>query len=399
MKKLFSMVIITLMIFTLAACTESKDFEVLFTFTDENQSETIETVVFNDDFEGDFQELMEDNFNLNVSVSDYGTTLLSIEHLSPKTGAYVAISKNGEMSNVGIDLIEFTDGDSFEFDVVWWDDTEKAVDEAIKLFLENLASDYVSSTVIDYNVISALKLLGVADQYLSSSEAVSLVSEDALVTVNDYFKAIIKLQSVGANTDDLYSDLSLIIAPGMYGQTAYGLLALDSNVHTADYSAFVISALADLNTTTPYDSGLDAGGISLVALSNYTDETGVEELITEFTDWITSSQLDSGGVKTKDITWGDTVYPGTENAASIAQVVMGLVANGINPTGENYTVEENNLITRLLEYQTSTGSFDWAFDDEFEEDLVFSTPQAFLALVVYQTYSNTYEAVNPYNFN
>ena len=172
MKKLFSMVIITLMIFTLAACTESKDFEVLFTFTDENQSETIETVVFNDDFEGDFQELMEDNFNLNVSVSDYGTTLLSIEHLSPKTGAYVAISKNGEMSNVGIDLIEFTDGDSFEFDVVWWDDTEKAVDEAIKLFLENLASDYVSSTVIDYNVISALKLLGVADQYLSSSEAV-----------------------------------------------------------------------------------------------------------------------------------------------------------------------------------------------------------------------------------
>ena len=399
MKKLFSMVIITLMIFTLAACTESKDFEVLFTFTDENQSETIETVVFNDDFEGDFQELMEDNFNLNVSVSDYGTTLLSIEHLSPKTGAYVAISKNGEMSNVGIDLIEFTDGDSFEFDVVWWDDTEKAVDEAIKLFLENLASDYVSSTVIDYNVISALKLLGVADQYLSSSEAVSLVSEDALVTVNDYFKAIIKLQSVGANTDDLYSDLSLIIAPGMYGQTAYGLLALDSNVHTADYSTFVISALADLNITTPYDSGLDAGGISLVALSNYTDETGVEELITEFTDWITSSQLDSGGVKTKDITWGDTVYPGTENAASIAQVVMGLIANGINPTGENYTVEENNLITRLLEYQTSTGSFDWAFDDEFEEDLVFSTPQAFLALVVYQTYSNTYEAVNPYNFN
>lgn len=399
MKKLFSMVIITLMIFTLAACIESKDFEVFFTFTDENQSEALETVVFNDDFEGDFQELMEDNFIFNILVSDYGTTLLSIEHLNPKTGAYVAISKNGEMSNVGIDLIEFTDGDSFEFEVVWWDDTEKAVDEAVKLFLENLASDYVNSTVIDYNVISALKLLGVADQYLSSSEAELLVSEDTLVTVNDYFKAIIKLQSIGVNTDVLYSDLSLIVTPGMFGQTAYGLLALDSNNHTSDYNTFIMNALADLNTTSPYDSGLDAGGISLVALSNYTDETGVEDLITEFTDFITSSQLNSGGVKTRDITWGDTVFPGTENAASIAQVVMGLIANGINPTSENYSVEENNLITRLLEYQTNTGSFDWVFDDEYDEDLVFSTPQAFLALVVYQTYSNTYEAVNPYNFN
>ncbi len=109
--------------------------------------------------------------------------------------------------------------------------------------------------------------------------------------------------------------------------------------------------------------------------------------------------MNTGGVKTRDVVWGDTTYPGTENAASISQVIMGLIANDIDPTGVDYTKGDNNLITRLLEYQTDTGSYDWAFDDEYTEDLAFSTPQAFLALVVYQTYANTYAPVNPYDFN
>jgi len=197
------------------------------------------------------------------------------------------------------------------------------------------------------------------------------------------------------NTELLMSELNDMVTVGPYGQTAYGLLALDS--YALDYSTYLSAALADLSTTTPFDLGLDAGAVSIMALSSHVAEPGVQDLLDEFTTWISTSQLDSGGVKTRDVVWGDTTYPGTENASSIAQVILGLVANGIDPTGPDYTKLDGNLITSLLIFQTETGSFDWAMNDEQTEDLYFSTPQAFLALVAYQVYVNTYSAVSPYN--
>ena len=116
-------------------------------------------------------------------------------------------------------------------------------------------------------------------------------------------------------------------------------------------------------------------------------------MITEFATWIQNDQLPSGGIETRDMGWGSS-----ENAASISQVIIGLVANGIDPRGVNYTQGTNNLITRLLDFQHPTGSFDWTLTDAVDEDLAFSTPQAFLALVVYQEYANTMSAVNPYSF-
>jgi len=375
------------------------DNVITFSLTNEYGAFTSKTVGYNDDFTGNLFDILDENFTVGYSESEWGKFIYSLDHLYPKTGAYIAFSKNGEMSMVGVETSTFEDGDIFTFEVMWWDNTQKAVDDAIQLFLLNHASDYVNSTTVDYNVISALYLLGLVDDFVSATEVEALVNEATLTTVNDYFKAIIRLQSIEMDTDDLATDLNAIVTVGPYGQTAYGLLALDSNNHTVDYSAYVTIALDDFVITSPFDLGLDAGGISLVALSKYTEETGVTDLITEFSTWISTSQLESGGVKTRDIIWGETVYPGTENAASISQVILGLLANGIDPTGTDYTKGENNLITRVLEYQTSTGSFDWVLGDEYDEDLAFSTPQAFLALVVYQTYANIYTAVNPYNFN
>ena len=374
------------------------DNVVTFTFSDEYGTFTSETIGYNNDFEGNLFDILDENFTVGYTESEWGKFIYSLDHLTPKTGAFISFSVNGQMSMVGVEESLFEDGDVFAFEVIWWDMTQKAVDDAIQLFLLNYASDYVNSTSVDYNIISALNLLGLVDEYVSSTDVETLVNDTTLTSVNDYFKAIIKLQSVGVNTDSLTTDLNAMVTVGPYGQTAYGLLTFDCNIHTVDYSAYVTSALADLDTTSPYDLGLDAGGISLVALSKYTSETGVQALIDEYTTWISTSQLDSGGVQPRDVVWGETTYPGTENAASISQVLLGLISNGIDPTGLDYSKGDNNLITRLLEYQTDTGSFDWAFGDEYDEDLTFSTPQAFLALVVYQTYANTYASVNPYDF-
>ena len=375
------------------------DNVITFTLTDEYGVFTSQSVGYNEDFTGNLFDILDENFTVGYTESEWGKFIYSLDHLSPKTGAYISFSRNGELSMVGVETSLFEDEDVFSFEVVWWDMTEKAVDDAIQLFLLNHAGDYANNETVDYNVISALSLLGLVDGYVTATEVEILVNAATLTTVNDYFKAIIQLQSVGVNTDTLITDLNSIVAVGPYGQTAYGLLGFDSNPHSIDYSAYVTSALTDLDTTSPFDLGLDAGGISLVALSNYTGETGVSELINEYTTWISTSQLDSGGVKTRDVVWGETTYPGTENAASMSQVILGLVANGISPRATEYTKTDNNLITRLLEYQTDTGSFDWVLGDEYADDLFFSTPQAFLALVVYQTYSNTYAPVNPYDFN
>jgi len=257
----------------------------------------------------------------------------------------------------------------------------------------------VNDDFIKYDVLAALYQLDMIGEYITSVELETLVSIDTPVTVKDYFVTIMKMLPGGITPGGLITELNSIVSVGEFGQTAYGLITIDSYSHSEDYSAYILSALADLNTTSPYDLGLDAGGISLVALSNYTGETGVNELITEYSTWISTSQLDSGGVVPRDVVWGETTYPGTENAASISQVILGLLANGVDPCSTDYTKGTNNLITRLLEYQTDSGSFDWAIGDEHTEDLAFSTPQAFLALVVFQTYSNTYGPVNPYDFN
>lgn len=357
----------------------------------------IKTIGFDDDFQGNLFDLLEMNYTIEYDETDYGIYLKSIHGLNPIEGAFIQLSKNGEPASVGVDSITFDDDDVFSFEVVWWDPVQEAVDAAIKLFLLNQADNYVNSETIDYNVFLALNLLD-ENLHISDSEVETLVTSNSITTVNDYFKAIMILKSRGFNTYILVEELNSMVTVGPYGQTAYGLLALDSYSYMYDYSAYLSAALTDLSTTTPFNLGLDAGAVSIMALSSHITEPGVQDLIDEFTTWISTSQLDSGGVKTRDIVWGDTTYPGTENASSIAQVILGLLANGINPTGPDFTKLDNNLITSLLSFQTETGSFDWAKNDEYTEDLAFSTPQAFLALVAYQVYSNTYTAVNPYNF-
>lgn len=368
---------------------------ITFSLIDEYGSFSNKVVGYDDDFEGTLFDLLDSNFEVGFSESEWGKFIYSVNELSPKTGAFISFSKNDIPSMVGVELATFEDGDFFTLEVIWWDTVEQGVDDVINLFLANHASDYVNSESVDYNVLLALSLLGITEDYVTAAEVEALVNGSDLVTIADYFKAIMMLNAVGSDSSLLVAELNLIVTPGYYGQTAYGLLAMDSVDTDVDYSAFVTAALADLDTTTPFTLGLDAGGISLVALSDY---SGVDTLISEFTTWVSTEQLDSGGLVTRDVIWGDTTYPGTENASSMSQVILGLIANDYNPNGVDYTKGTNTLISRLLEFTTETGSFDYIFGDELDEDLMFSTPQGFLALVAYQVYSNNYSAVNPYDF-
>lgn len=379
------------------ALLQEKIFDniITLTFEDEFGTLSVETIGYNNDFDGTLFDLLNDNLEVGYNETSFGNYIYAIEGLNPKTGAYINFSKNGVSSTVGVDLATFENEDTFSFKVLWWDSLQENVDDSINMFLDNHAASYVNSESIDYNVLLALRLLGIQDDYVSEEDVETLVADSTLSFVNEYFKAIMMMNAVGLDSSELISELQTVATPGPYGQTAYALLALDSIESEVDYSAFVTAAMSDFDVTSPYDLGLDAGGISIVSLSNYPEESA---LVTEYAEWVSSIQLDSGGVLTRDIVWGETTYAGTENASSMSQVILGLLANGIDPTGVEYTKGTNNLVSRLLEFRTDSGSFDYVFGDEVTEDLVFSTPQAFLAIVAYQIYANSYSAVNPYDF-
>lgn len=449
MKKLFSVVSIFLLAFTLVGCDEisltteeitalqddlqdkldevqtlTEDYQALQETVEdyESQIETLEaqiaelqeqiydnvitvtfdnnegdfrsgTVGYNDEFDGSLLDLLDENFDVQYSTSEYGAFIYEIEGISTQVGNYISFAKNGEPSMVGVDTATFEDGDVFSFKLTWWDTGLEDVYNGIKLFLENHASNYVNETTADYNVVAALSLLGVLDDYITQEQMETLIDTTALATNTDYFKAIVRLNAVGSDTTALYDEFDGVVTTGAYGATAYGLLAMNSTENDADFGSFENVALTSFDTESPYDMGLDSGGITLVALSEYAEDTAVEAMITEFANWISTDQLPSGGIMTRDMGWGSS-----ENSASMSAVILGLVANGLDPRGVDYTQGDNNLMSRLLEFQTDTGSFDWVLTDEIDEDLMFSTPQAFLALVVYQEYANTMSGVNPYSF-
>jgi len=403
MKKLFSMALMFLLVFTMSACNEEADEpkqdtpntdEVLWEVTIEIGEES-KTHSLPENYDGSVFDLLDLEYDLTYSESEFGVYMIGLEDLQPKNGAYIAVEENGEMAMVGIDQLSIEDGDVFTFDLVWYDALLEEIDQWIALFLENHVDLYMNSEFLDVNVLSGLVLLGIEEDYLSEMDVTSMVMFDAssLETTAGYFKAVTILSLLGEDVSSYVDEYASVASVGPYGETAYGMMILEHQQST--YMELLASFEDDMLVNTPYSLGLDAGGISLLALSTR-DFAEKQALIDEFVAWIQESQLPSGGLKTRDITWGETTYPGSENAASMAQVIIGLLGNGLDPSGEDFQVGDTSLMKRFLEFSTEDGAFDYVLDDELEKDMMFSTPQAFLAMVMFQEYQASQVGVHPY---
>lgn len=340
-------------------------------------------------------DLLNENCDLTFEDSTYGKYLTSIGDLSPKYGAYIAIDKNDSYATEGLEKIAYTDGDVFTFKIDWFDLVEKAVNTAIQNFISNYANDYVNEDDFDYLVGSSLNHLNVIDQFVNTQDVVSKYEGYTSTNGKELFKAIITVTAAGGNpTDvngtDLLEQLIQNEPIGPWALTSYSSIALNAYNHSKDVTSYRTKIIDDLTmVNTPKDAGADMGGMTLIALSDYKDETNVQTVIEEYTNYISSeNQLASGGVTDS--------YSG-ENSATIAQVILGLVANNINPRDKEFTKENGDLITRLLEFELGDGSFKWKPTDE-NADKGFSTPQAFAALVAYQQYKNTNNSFNIYDF-
>ena len=256
----------------------------------------------------------------------------------------------------------------------------EAVDQAIALFLANYANSYIDEAedVYDMYVVAAISALEESGYGVNLSD---YASDDA---VHDYYS-----NRTYETTGEIVKG---VLVGDFFGVDNAIALAALSNLEDADVDAYsytnVLLALKKANINPTLQDNLvtkildikeedyrDADYAGAALMATYDEEINRSGLFNLFNENITAAGISS---------WGNA------NSSSTASVILGLVAIGENPRGESYQAETKDLITMLLDYHVD-GAFYYRLEDE-QVDLMFSTPQAFAALVAFKLYHYTQEA-------
>ncbi len=408
MKKLFSILITLTLVFTLAACSEETgeevesmqsriedleeenttlktsvdDLESMLANIEESLNEekivfTIETdatteaqtVPYTEDEDKTLLDLLEFAYDIDYTESDFGAFLNKVGAIEASEGNFISIYKNGEATDLGISDVTYNGGDHFHFELSWWDDTLKALDGSLNLFMTNQAVDFSEN----HQVVLGLTHLGHDDAYAMPDVA----SEAGAGTlINHIFVEYAQDNDVKA----LQDDLEAVASTEYIYSAAMSYLAL--SVNDESYTQFEDDLKAKLDTFDVSATGNDTLGMVLMALS-VMEDSDYDTLETSIVDHLKANAYNNE--------YGD-------NAATFSQIILGLLAAGEDPRADTYVENDMNLVEHLLAYQTEDGAFNYMLDDD-TADLDFSTPQAFFALAAYQASLNDEAFTHPYRVN
>ena len=256
--------------------------------------------------------------------------------------------------------------------------TDLHVDRVVYHFLRNRIPGYFAlAPNLDAYIVSALRLLegygyGVSvEQIALSSRYQSYYARKVYdITSPNYLSALCKDLLIMKALDLDVSDLSgkiLDRTSGMpYVQRLSALLSLGvSGTPLVD----IAHLLDSINNFNPTNKETDLISLALMALANYPDYVYYERNLNRFNEFLRERMSDKG------------ITQNGANCTSTAGAVIALLANGVDPRGTQYRVGDADLITALLFYEHG-GIFYWT--PSAGEDLAFSTPQAWAALVTYK---------------
>lgn len=262
------------------------------------------------------------------------------------------------------------------------DETDQKVDQSINLFLDEYVSSFISESFVNDSVLASIYHLDPNDnqKHLSGhlnmsmtfdrESAYSLINALVYERVLDKDITISKAKIESRSTENPYEAPTLLHAAYM------------ANVSRTKIDDFIDVIL----NTDPSLMDADYAGMAMLALSPYKDEDHVNDYIEELKTMMISN-LSPEGV----ISWGNA------NSATTATVIIGLISIGENPRDDLYTSGDVDLIEALLTYEHE-GAFKW-MNSEDDIDMMFSTPQAFTALVLYQLYRKNQQPIYLYDFS
>ena len=352
----------------------------------------IEEIVFYDPTsETSLVQLIDEVVDLDYATYDFGTMINGIDGNYPKEygltyNFFYEIRVDDVASQTGIDLIPYAPGTKISFvETTYLSELDLKVDAYIYDFIENNISDFISEEFIDYSVLSAVHQLnykGYIDIDLAqyyTYENLELVTEDiSTLSISDLFRLGIYQSIENIDLTTYFNHLNTQTASNAYELITY-LQAYHLNDQTNPNLA---TTLMDETFVDP-----DFVGLALLALDKYSELESFDTYLDSALTYIKSSMTPTGITS-----WGSA------NASSTAAIILGLVAQGINPQDEDYQVDGLGLVDMLMLYETN-GVFKWTIDST-EVDLMFSTPQAFAALVAYKLARDVYgfNATNIYSF-
>lgn len=336
-------------------------------------------------------QLIDSVVELDYTTYDFGTMINGIDGHYPKEygvtyNFYYELRVDDIASQTGIDLVSYTPGSTISFvETTFMSELDLSVDKLIYDFIDTKLNDYITNDYIDYHVLSAVNQMNLKgytdisfDDYYTY-ETLELVQEDmSNLTISELFRLGIYQSIENVDLTTYFNHLNTRTA-----SNAYELITYLQAYHLNDAVNQNLATL--LMTEDVIDP--DFAGLSLLALDKYSELESFDAYLENALTYIKTT-LTSTGVES----WGSA------NSSSTATVILGLVAQGINPQDEAYQIDGLGLIDMLMMYQTDH-IFKWTLDST-EVDLVFSTPQAFAALVAYKLSRDVYgfSATNIYSF-
>ncbi|MFW5842137.1 MAG: hypothetical protein ACOCU2_02475, partial [Bacillota bacterium] len=335
--------------------------EILEYVTFEIVGSEVETVYAPINNHDDLLSVLDSVVEIEHTDTEHGTQITSVGDLTTREGNYIHIDKNGESASEGIDTIDYAEGDVFTFSLVWWDIPAYMLD-TFTLFEANYIDDYIDD--YNYYVLSALDILDTFENY-----TIDAPTYDDTADVSSHIKYILASQALSLDTTTAETNLlENATIEHLYSGSLMSLVLDDDEFQTTYLTAVDEADLTALD--------LDTLSLVLLALNKLDNETYNETII----DTITTNLYTSS--------YGN-------NAATMAHVIIALISSNIDPSDEAFNYEGESLINYFMTYHAGDGSFYYQLDNE-TPDMMFTTPQAQLAVAMYYQFLETSAAVHPF---
>ena len=378
MKKLGLLVLFFLSIVLLAGCQEAEPTADTFLVEVRDFSGTVllsQEVEYPENTELGLVELIDEVIDLDYELSQWGAFIKGVGGHYPKEygltyNYYWGLYVNDEMSLTGLDQITYEEDMVISLrEQTMLSTLDLEIDAWIEHFIHTHTNDYINETVMSQYVLAALKQL---DAYGYDTPDLSSLTYPTFngTDVSSVFKNALVMKSTNQTiTETMLTDFLALTPANPYEAVTY-LNAFDLLFQTTAHDKRN-AVIAQLKLEQPTFMDADYAAMAIQAVSSVKDSEDGLLVINAMTTYI-NDYLSKDGV----VSWGNA------NASSTAAVILGLLSIGIDPRSEAYTVEGVDLIESLMQYQGQSG-FKYLLADT-NDDLAFSTPQAFAALVAYK---------------